>query len=184
MKPYYPTMNLGALAALRTLRQQLGLHPGYLDQPDCPYDDDTREQLKELLAPKIVEVPVEKIVEKIVEKRVEVAAKAAEGAGKRGPKAKTAGMDIDEVTKEIEDLRAELRQLKLDAKALQTADKISIINLRAKVIEKLISLGERAYNIKRMSIFQSTVMGILDDLVSEEGRQDFMKRLEPFTLSE
>ena len=84
-KPYYPTINLGAIASLMTLRQQIDAHPDYFEQDNCPYDDDTKEQLLRVMATKVIEVPVEKIVERIVEKRVEVAAKAAEGGGKRGP---------------------------------------------------------------------------------------------------
>jgi len=116
----------------------------------------------------------------IVEKRVEVAAKASEGAGKRGPKDKAGGVDVNEVAREIEEIRQELRQLKIDGKALQTADKIQLIKLRAQLVEKLVTLAERTTNVKKMSVFMSTVMTILDDLLENDARQEFMRRIEPF----
>lgn len=182
-KPYFPNINLGAVASLVTLRQQSDLYPDYFDHQDCPYDQETRDQLKRVLAPKVVEVLVPG-PERIIEKRVEVAAKAAEGAGKRGPKPKTGTVDVDEVAKEIDEIRQELRQLKLDGKTLQTADRIQIIKTRAGLVEKMIAMAERTHNVKRLSLFQSVIMGVLDDLVGPEEQQEFMKRIEPFAATE
>lgn len=179
-QPYYPNLNLGALASLMTLRQQMEVHPNYLTLPECPYEEDTVEQIERIMAPQIIEKEVIVEREVIVEKRIEVAAKAADGGGKRGPKQKSPGVDVDAVAQEIQDIRQELKQLKIDGKALQTADKIQIIKTRATLVEKLISMNEKVTNQRQMSLFMSTVMTILDDLVEEEGRQEFMRRLETY----
>ena len=188
IQPYFPTINLAQLATISTLRQQMETHEDYLKHPDCPYDQSTREQIARLLTPKVVEVPVEveKIVEKIVEKRVEVMVAASEGGGKRGakPKPKGSGVNQDEVAKEIADLRSELKQLKIDGKALQTGDKIQMIKLRASLVEKMIQMDERTNNLKKQSLFMSVVMSILDDLMDDERRHEFLKRLEPFAAAE
>lgn len=181
--PYFPNINLGAVASFATMRQQLELHPTYFDDVSCPYDDDTREQLKRIFAPKVVEVPVPG-PERIVEKRVEVAAQAAEGGGKRGPKAKSGSVDIDEIATEISEIRQELRQLKIDGKSLQTQDRLAIIKTRAALVEKMISMAERTQNVKKLSLFQSVVMGILDDLTDATAKQEFMKRIEPYAATE
>lgn len=183
-KPFYPNLNLGALASLATIRSQMDAHEDYLTHEDCPYEETTREQLAQLLAVRTVEVPVEKIVERIVEKKVEVVGQAAESAGKRGPKAKTSGVDLDGVAKEIQSIRDELKELKLNSKALQTADKIQIIKTRAALIEKLISMDEKTSNQRKSAHFMSIVLTILDDLVPEERRQEFMRRVEPFASAE
>lgn len=183
-KPFYPKLDLTAVAALRTLHQQYRLHEGYLDNPDCPYDDDTKAVLEKIMAPETIEKIVE--VEKIVERKATIAERAAEGGG-TGPKKitlKTSGVDNDEVAKEIEDIRRELQQLKIDAKGLQTSDKIQIIKTRAGLVEKLVAMSERIFNLKRMSLFQSTVLGILDDLMPEDRRKDFLKRIQPFAVEE
>lgn len=182
--PFYPQINLGALAALMALKQQIEAHEDYLTNPACPYDEDTREQLAKLLAPKTVEVEVIREVEKIVEKKVEVVVDASKGGGKRGPKLKSSGVDMDGVAIEIQGIRDELKQLKLDSKALQTADKISIIKTRAALVEKLIGMDEKTNNQRKVGLFMSLVLTILDDLMPEESRQEFMKRLEPIAANE
>lgn len=181
---FYPQLNLGALAGLLAIKQQMEAHEDYFTSDACPYDEDAREQLSKLLATKVVEVEVEKIVERIVEKKVEVVTKASEGAGKRGPKAKTSGVDMDGVAKEIQSIRDELKELKLNSKVLQTADKINIIKTRAALIEKLISMDEKTNNQRKVGQFMSIVLTILDDLMTEEARQEFMKRLEPVAAAE
>ena len=55
-KPYFPAINLGSIASLLTLRQQMDAHPDYLQHADCPYDENTREQLARVMAPRTVEV--------------------------------------------------------------------------------------------------------------------------------
>lgn len=183
-KPFYPPLNIGVLASMTAIRHQLELHPDYFDLPECPYTGDTLENVKAIFASREIEKIVE--VEKIVERRIEVAAMAAEGGGKRGakPKAKASGVAIDDVATEITAIRDELKDMKLNSKALQTGDRIQMLKMRAALVEKLLVMAERVQSVKRMSNFQSTVMGILDDLVDEEIRQEFMKRIEPFAASE
>lgn len=177
MKPYYPTINLGALASLTTIKQQSEAHEDYLDREECPYDEDTRDTLRRLLLKEVVveEKVIERIVEKVVEKPVP--------DGKRGPRTKD-GPDVSEVQKEVDELRQELRQLKIDGKGLQVGDKIQIIKTRAGLIEKMAAMSERVVNIKRMSNFQSAVLGILDDLMNDDQRQEFMRRMEPYAENE
>jgi hypothetical protein len=68
----------------------------------------------------------------------------------------------------------------MDSKGLMPADKIQILKTRAALVEKMITLEERSTNIKKVSMFMSVVMGILDDAFTDEQRQIFMKRLAPF----
>ena len=181
---FYPQIEPRALTGMTTIKQLLESDPAYLDVPECPYDEGLRNQLKGMLSPKIVEVPVEKIVERIVEKRVEVAAAAAEGGGKRGPKTSAASSNSDLIAKELVDIQSDIRQLKIDSKALQPGDKVQILKTRAALVEKMIVMQERTTNIKRVSMFMSIVMSILDDITTDEQRQVVMKRLEPFALEE
>lgn len=183
-KAYYPAINLGSIASLAALRQQMDLHPDYLTDEGCPYDQSTRDQLERILAPRVVEVEKVVEVERVVEKRVEVQVAASEGGGKRGPKPKATGVDIDAVAKEIDELRQELRQMKIDAKGMQVNDRIALAKVRAALVEKLLNMSDRAVDVKKRSLFLSTVMSILDDLMPDDMRQEFMKRLEPFAAAE
>lgn len=181
---FYPSVEGRALTAFTTIKQMLASDPAYLDSPDCPYEEELKDQLRELLAPQIVEVPVEKIVERIVEKRVEVAAAAAEGGGQRGPKTKANSANAELISKELQGITQDLRDLKLNSKGLMPGDKVQIIKTQAALVEKMIMMEERNTNIKVVSRFMSTVMGLLDDIMTEEQRQNFMKRLEPFASEE
>lgn len=181
---YYPKLDIGGLAAIMAIRQQSEMFPDYFEQKACPYDQDTIKQLNKLFQIREVEKIVEKIVEREV--KIETAHRAAEGGGV-GPKKvklKTSGVDLDAVSKEIQDIREELKTLKTDSFGMETGDRIQIIKTRAALVEKLISMDDRVNNLKRLSLYQSVVMGILDDLIPEEGRKQFIRRIEPFAKEE
>jgi len=180
---YYPQIDPRALTALTSIKQMLESNQDYLENPDCPYDEGLRKQLQLMLEPKVIEVPVEKIVERIVERKVEIAAAASEG-GKRGPKAKGSSSNANIIQKELQGITEDLRQLKLNSKTLMPADKVQILKTQAALVEKMIVMEERTSNIKVVSRFMSTVMGILDDILDDEQRQTVMKRLEPFANEE
>ena len=174
---YFPQINPAALNALLNLKQQLEANPEMFSEEGCPYDEALITDLKTVLAPKIIET------ERIVEKRIEVPV-ASEGMGKRGPKSKAKVADNETIGKELQELIEDLRRLKVEGKSLQNADKIQIIKTRAALLEKMQTLSERHTNVKRMSQFMSVVLSILDDLMDDEKRQIFMKRIEPFAEEE
>jgi len=180
MAPFFPQIDPRSLASLLTVKQQLDSNPDYLKEEDCPYDEDTVADLTMLLAPKVIEriVEVEKVVE--VEKRIEA---AASSPGKRGPKQKGIVL-TDEITSELKDIREDLRQLKTDQKNLSPGDRVMILKTRSLLVEKLAVLAEKNTNIKRMNMFMSTVMTVLDDLVPSDQKQEFIRRIEPFAESE
>ena len=181
---YYPTVDLGSLAAFSTIASQLLLHEDYLGA-ECPYTDDVREQLDKMFAPKVVEREKVVEVEKIIEMKAERAEQSAQGGGAgRKLKVKTSGVDLEGVSGEIQGLRQELQQLKIDSKGLQTSDKIQIIKTRAALVEKLVAMDERTNNLKKTSQFQTTILSILDDLIPEDRRLEFIKRVHPFAMED
>lgn len=173
----YPNLRLGLLQPLLELRDLYHDDTETLDGAACPYDPGTIEILKSLFGER-----AEELVETVAE--VEV------GAGAVGrPKTEHVlkGMrteSSDAVEAELIVVRAELKQLREDAKVLPPNDRIAVIKASVGLIEKLSVLAERQFNIKRMSIFQATIVGILDDLVLDDARAEFMKRLAPFAASE
>lgn len=188
MTKFYPQLEPRALTALTTIKQLLEADPGYFEHPSCMYDDELKAQLKGLLEPKEIIVEKEVIVEKeiIIEKKVEVAVAAAEGGktGPKGPTKKVAASNIDAVSAELKEVMKDLREMKLNAKALLPADRIQVFKTQVALIEKMLTMEERATNIKKVSMFMSIIMGILDDAFTDEQRQAFMKRLEPFARDE
>jgi hypothetical protein len=177
VKAHYPNLDLSALAGLNAIRMQLKNDPEYLDKRTCPYDKATVADLKEILRERVVEV--EKIVTKVVE-REKIVERAAEGGGTRGPKAKKTTVPIDSIETEVKDITDELKRLKAEGQGLQTTDKLQIIKVRAALVEKMIGFKERVTNAKKVSHFQSTIFTILDDLMDDDHRAEFLRRMEPF----
>jgi hypothetical protein len=184
MARFYPQIDSRGLNTLLSIKGMFASDPDYFDDPECPYDEGLRKELKELLVGKVVEKIVEVEVEKIVERRVEIAATAAEGEGKRGPKAKAGPERVDVVSTELKEVLGDLRRLRTDSKTLSPGDKAMILKTQSVLLEKLIVMEERLTNIKAVSRFMSTVMGVMDDLMDDEQRQLFMKRIAPFATEE
>ncbi len=184
MARFYPQIDSRGLNTLMSIKGMFASDPDYFDDPECPYDEGLRAELKELLVGKVIEVEKVVEVEKIVERRVEIAAAAAEGEGKRGPKAKVGSEKADVVSAELKEVLGDLRRLRTDSKTLSPADKAMILKTQTVLLEKLIVMEERLTNIKAVSRFMSTIMGIMDDLMDDSQRQSFMKRIGPFAVEE
>jgi hypothetical protein len=169
----YPTLRLGVLQGLATLKVACDAEQGYLRRPDCPYDNDTIELLERLFKPVEVEVIVEKIVEK-----------PSRGKVGRPPSKKNELSDDDANELEIEakEMLTELRNMAKtedgDLKQLDTGTRLSILKTRTTLLEKLVLIRERFTSARKVIEFRSTVVGILEDLVPEEKRDEFLKRLE------
>ena len=47
-------------------------------------------------------------------------------------------------------------------------------------MEKLVAIRERFANVRKVAVFQGTIIGILDELVPEEMRDEYIRRIEPY----
>lgn len=171
----YPTLRLAVLQSLISLKHQLEVDPKFLDGEECPYDAEVKDLIHRVLTTTIVE----KVVEKYVEKKGQV---------RRGPKSaadvQLSAEDQEEVEATATDLLKELKGLgKMDDgedRGLDTQTRITIIKAKAALVEQLLKVRERLTNVRRIAHFQTTVISILDDLVGEDDRSEFLKRLEPY----
>jgi hypothetical protein len=165
----YPTLRLGVLQALIELKGYTEQHPDALRAKECPYDQETIQALELIFKTRVVE----KIVEKVVEKEVR-------GRGRPTGDTKLSMADQEDVESSATELLAQLQALGEGEKGLDTSTKIQIIKTKATLIEQLLKLRERWFNVKRVAQFQIVVIGILDDLLAEGDRQEFLKRVEPY----
>lgn len=170
----YPTLRLGVLQALAGLKASFDVDQEFLRKPDCPYDSDTVDLLERMFEPKTVEVIKEVAVTKPERGKVGRPKKAGE----------LSEDDAAEVEEEAKTLLRELRGLGKGAegelKTLDTGTKLQIFKTQAMLMEKLVSLRERFTNVRKVAHFQQTVMSILDELIEEDKRDEFLKRIEPF----
>lgn len=161
----FPPLRMAVLTGLIGLKTQLDT----LADEACPYDDETKQALLELLAPKVVE--------KIVEKEVQVESKASRGRPSKDVRLSEEDqqMVLDEIKKTITDLNAvEITE------GMDVREKIALFKTKGDQLERMLKMLERHTTVQRMGEFQEQVIRILDDLVSEADRENFMKRLEPF----
>jgi hypothetical protein len=170
----FPTLRFGVLQGIAELKAACDAEEGYLRRKDCPYDNDTIALLEKLFEPKEIERIVEVQVEKPERGKV----------GRPSNKKELTDDDAAELETEAREMLAELRNMAKtedgELKQMDTATKLTILKTRASLMEKLVSIRERFASSRKVMEFQQTVIGILDDLVAEERRDEFLKRLEPY----
>lgn len=163
----YPPLRLAVLSGLQSIKEHLEGDPDYLEDENCPYDPETKAILKELLATRIVE--------KIIEKEVE----SKRGRGRPSKDVALSDEDQATVKEAIKELIDGLNEMGT-GEGLATNERIQITKTKTALVEQLLKMQERAFNVKRMSEFMETVIAILDGLIDEKGREQMMKMLEPF----
>lgn len=169
----FPPLRIGLLQGLVSLKASFDADPTILESSE--YDNETKGILQRMFAPKVVE--------KIVEKEIRVEAKAARGRPTKD--VALTQQDQDKVHEEINKLMEELNSLGTGEGGegqpeLETSARIQIIKTKASLVQQLLQMQERVFNIKRISSFQETVIAILDDFVTEADREAFLKRIEPY----
>lgn len=163
----YPTLRIGVLQSLIELKAQLAHDNQLLELEVCPYDRETVTALKTIFTERVVERVVEKEVVRVIspEERADT---------------KMSLSDQEEVAESARELLSQLKVLGEGETGLDTQTKIQIIKTKATLMEQLVKLRERWMNVKRQSQFHAVVIGILDDLLAENDRAEFLRRLEPF----
>lgn len=164
----YPTVNLAQLQKLKTIITNANDDPKYLDGRICPYDAPTRVLIASLLPDPVVAATLGSL---------------PEGRGKTGPKRKP-GINIADLEKEFNELRDEIKNLKTDAKGLESHERIQIVKTRATLVEKILSMKERIENIKKQQDFIAVVIQVMEDELPQELRLKIIEKLEPFAAEE
>ena len=165
MTTSYPPLRLAVLTGLATIKENLES----LDDAACPYDPETIELLKKLLAPEVKTVTVEK--------EVHVEAKA--GRGRPSKDVRLSEEDQQKLTDGIKELINALDDMGT-GEGLETNERIQISKTKAALLNQLLQMRERNVSAQKMEEFINVVIGLLDDLVTEENRDIFLRRLEPY----
>lgn len=166
----FPTLRIGVLQSLQSLKEQFTADSGLFEREGCPYDRETVEVLRGLMETTVVEV------ERVVERTVEVA------ATNRGVTDEDIGVVEDELRlclKELRDINMERGDGDSVAK-LDDETRLKIVKAKATLIEQIVKLRERVMNVRRHSEFEGVVVGILEELVGEDDRAEFLARLRPY----
>lgn len=166
----FPPLRAGVLASLVDLKERVDQDPDFLD--NSPYDNEAKRVLAVLLAPKVVE------------KEVRVEVPIAAPARGRGRPTKDVALSDEDQAKVRENIEALLKQLSEmgtgEDEKLETSERIQIVKTKAALNEQLLKMQERVFNVKRMSDFQTIVLGIVESLVPDADKHLFMERIEAY----
>lgn len=164
----FPPLRIGLLQAMVTLKSDIDADPNILDK--SPYDDETKRILRGMFEPKVIEKEVIK----------EVVREPKAGRGRPTKDIALTSEDQQKVHDNIKGLMNELDNLGTGDASLETNERIQIIKTKAGLNKELLQMQERVFNIKNLSVFQETVIAILEDLISEKDREVFLNRIAPY----
>lgn len=162
----YPTINAKSMTALLSIIEQAAVDPKYLDPADCPYDPGTITMIKRILEVSGAD-PIAQ-------------ATLRPERGKVGRPSKAPSIPISEVEKEIDEIRQELGTLKIDGQSMETSDRIQVIKTRAALIERILGMKERVADVKRFHSFVTVVLGIIEEHVPVENREQLLTELKSY----
>lgn len=165
MDRYYPdleSLGLDFFLPMRVLIQQMINDPLYLERPECPYGDDTREALRQL------------------ELMWKVAGRAREAKGRERVREERTGVEkYEELTREAQDLYADLVELRSTIETEgDVKEKLAFFRTATALLDKLVALGERSANLKNISEYQARVLTVFEQVMDGEQRTRAMRVLE------
>lgn len=146
---FYPTIRDDQVLILNVVVQNLEKDPGYLDHPECPYS----EQVKQFFRKRSVPATVEDLFS--------------------GDEDREIVLDR-QVEKLINDLEAFANQLG----NADHSEKLQYFKTKTVLVEKLISMRERVFNLKELNEFRGAVIQFLDEVCTKDQITDFMKRID------
>lgn len=163
----FPTLRLGLLHNLRDLKAQFAANSLLFEDSGCPYDIETVLVLRDIMQTTVETVEVERVV--YVEKESKDGGVTDE--------------DMGVVEDELRFALAEIRGLNKDLEGVAKKDDetvLKILKAKTTLIEQVVKLRERTMTLRRQTEFEATVIGILEQLVGEDDRAEFLARLKPY----
>lgn len=158
---YYPPLDGGLKPHLETVRLHLMEDLGYLRSEDCPYSDDLRAYLANLLG----------------------GAKASSSEGFSAPLS-TDGIrnyTAEDLETEAERLFFELEDFGNRVKGGEASEQASYFRVAAALLEKILSAKEKAANLKEFGRLIGFLMQFAEDQMSVDQRTKFMDGLKAFS---
>jgi hypothetical protein len=153
----YPSINSDKLLPFKLVRQRLLDDPNYLDASDCPYGPDVKQWLRAAFLPEEqVAMPVATVIEDV---NIEDEALWSD------------------VASQARQLYRELESVKDTVGKGDTSELISITKAQAGLLERLISVGEKAIGLREMAEFKRVILSAIDDLMTPDARTTLMARL-------
>lgn len=149
----YPQIDPKMLVPLRIIAAELAENPGYLDDESCPYDPDLKDFLSVFGPQNIKNTP------------------------QTGPKSSFLGSRGDKwaaMEGEAAALYQELKDFGENLSVDDVAERMSYFRTSTSLLEKIISINERAMGLKQIHEFQQTVLDVIENVLTTDQRTKVM----------
>lgn len=152
---WYPELTTKGLVPLQVIKESLERDPTYLSNPDCPYTEETKRVLTQVLS---------------------VSVSGGSGRSTFFEESKTDSNEamLHEIDRIYTDALEMAEALNNQADA---SDKIQLLKARASLLQKMVEIKERTINVKMIADFQGVVVGFLEEICSKDQISDLMDRL-------
>lgn len=147
---FYPNINSETVMTLSLIEKFLDKDPKFLDHDDCPY-------------------PAE--VKSFFSKRAQAMSAPAVNIFEDED-------DVDVMDKQIQKVLSDLDSMGAAMVAAEVNERIAYFRAKTTLVEKLMNLKERVFNLKELQEFRATVLQGLDDICDKDQITTFMKRLD------
>lgn len=161
----YPKLNVKELPKLVAIVEQAISEEGYLDPSNCPYDEATIKLIKSILDAAKQDIIIDH---------------TQPSRGKVGRPSHQPTIPLEEVEREIDEIRKELADLKIDGQTMDTSDRIQVIKTRAALIERVLGMKERIGGVKQFNSFVQTVISIMQDYIDAKDRESLIGELKQY----
>lgn len=147
---YYPPLDLNTLKQLEVVRQLMLDHPAYFSQ--SPYGGEVEQLLRKWFSNRVENIK---------------------------PEERELGSDDKDSWQVMHDEAVILfnRMKNMNFHNLEASEKNSYLRTSTALLEKLITLQERALNLKNISDFYNTVLEIMESQLSGDQRTKIMEQL-------
>lgn len=159
MPSHYPPIPATLTTQLEAVALFMENDPSYLMNPDCPYPEKLKGFLRKLVGP------------------VLTAEDIAEGSVFT-PDQDT-GQQLDSFMAEVQSTINSMKNLASDmtGNTVDIGDKMTFLKNYAPLLERFLSMQEKAGGLKQMFDFQAVVTSVMDEVLDKDGRLDFKNRL-------
>ena len=160
----YPALPEGLALKLRAIEQLMEFDPNYLTSDECPYSTALQGYLRRLFTP------------------------ARTGREDSAGDVFTPGQDdneqADSLIREIQNAINSMKRLQQDVdNSDDVGDRLNFLKNFGSLMDRFLSLKEKAQGIKQMFEFQRVVIQTMEQVLDKDGRLDFKKRLKEANLS-
>lgn len=142
------------LTPLRVLRELMKSNPTMLDDGTCPYPKQVKEFLRELMSAGQGSLGWDQLVEVPIELD-----------------------DPEQLLREFEKIYSQLQAIQTTFGSLDPKDRVQWAKAAIGLLERVVTLKERTFNLKNHSTFQKTVLDVLEQVLTPDQRSAFVDKL-------